>query len=422
LKKSIKFAVKMSKNSSNIFFLFLSFFCAIQSHAQTIDWTVKANPIFNSINSVVFRADGEKILSGTNCHPASIRIFDVNTANLEWDYTVGEDFMCIMGVSFSANTDYIAAIEEFGNIFIFDNTGLTPTIIDTIVTGTSYGFSVVISPSNEEVTVACSNGKMKIYEIASGELLEDIDAHPSWVTTVAYSPDGSKLVTGGNDDKVKIWSNDGSLLHTCSGHSSDITNVKVSPDNLYVVSSSKDNTIKIWDLTTGIEIKTITGHTGDVNSVDLSPDGSKIVSASADSTCKIWNFTTGNLITTFGVLDSGAVNTVAWSPNGDKIITGNSKSDLVLWNIPLSLKLTEIIEQNQVLIFPNPANTFLEIQILSELGIGNLKIYNEIGQTVKILSDFKSDKIDLSDLSEGVYFVEFTTNQTSNLTKLIIQH
>jgi WD40 repeat protein len=229
-------------------------------------------------------------------------------------------------------------------------------------------------------------------------------------------------VTGGNDDKVKIWSNDGSLLHTCSGHSSDITNVKVSPDNLYVVSSSKDNTIKIWDLTTGIEIKTITGHTGDVNSVDLSPDGSKIVSASADSTCKIWNFTTGNLITTFGVLDSGAVNTVAWSPNGDKIITGNSKSDLVLWNIPLSLKLTEISEQNQVLIFPNPANTLLEIRISSELGIGNLKIYNEIGQTVKILSDFKSDKIDLSDLSEGVYFVEFTTNQTSNLTKLIIQH
>lgn len=412
----------MSKNSVNIFFLFLSFFCAVLSHAQTIDWTEKANPIFNSINSVVFRADGEKILSGTNCHPASIRIFDVNTADLEWDYTVGEDFMCIMGVSFSANTDYIAAIEEFGNIFIFDNTGLTPVIVDTIVTGTSYGFSVVISPSNEQVTVACSNGKMKIYEIASGSLLHDIDAHPSWVTTVAYTPDGTKLVTGGNDDKVKIWSEEGTLLYTCSGHTSDITNVKVSPDNLYVVSSSKDNTIKIWDLATGSEIKTITGHTGDVNCVDLSPDGSKIVSASADSTCKIWNFTTGNLITTFGILDSGAVNTVAWSPNGDKIITGNSKSDLVLWSIPAALDLTETPELSQLAIYPNPANTLLEIRISNELGIGNLKIYNEIGQTVKILSDFNSNKIDLSDFSDGVYFVEFTTNQTTLVTKLIIRH
>ena len=135
------------------------------SRAQTIDWSMKANPLNLSINGVAFRADGQKVLSGTNCHPATIRMFDVSSSNLDWNYNVGMTFMCIMGVTFSSNTNYIAAIEEFGNIFIFDNTSSSPVIIDTINTGTSYGFSTAISPSNDKVAVGCSNGKLKIYNI-----------------------------------------------------------------------------------------------------------------------------------------------------------------------------------------------------------------------------------------------------------------
>lgn len=212
--------------------------------AQTIDWSMKGNPDNLQVNGVAFRADGLKVLSGTNCHPASIRMFDVASSNLDWDHNVGMTYMCIMGVTFSSNTNYIAAIVEFGNIFIFDNTGISPVIIDTINTGTSYGFSTAISPSNDKVAVGCSNGKLKIYNIPSGTLASDINAHPSWVTTVAYSPDGTKIITGGNDDKVKIWSNSGTLLFTCTGHIGDITNVKVTPDNNFVVSSSKDDKIK----------------------------------------------------------------------------------------------------------------------------------------------------------------------------------
>lgn len=56
-------------------------------HAQTIDWTQKANPANHQVNAVAFRADGQKVLSGTSCYPAGIRMFDVSTSDLEWDYT-----------------------------------------------------------------------------------------------------------------------------------------------------------------------------------------------------------------------------------------------------------------------------------------------------------------------------------------------
>lgn len=407
---------------STIVFMAFSLLTKGDCHAQTIDWSKKGNPLKLQVNGVAFRADGKKVLSGTNCHPASIRMFDVSSSNLDWDYNVGMTYMCIMGVTFSSNSKYIAAIEEFGNIFIFDNTGTSPVIIDTINTGTSYGFSTAISPANDKVAVGCSNGKMKIYNLPGGTFAAEINAHPVWVTAVAFSPDGLKIVTGGNDDKVKIWNDAGTLLFTCDGHTGDITDVTVTPDNKYVVSSSKDDKIKIWDISTGELVRTIVGHTDDVNGIDISPDGRKIVSASSEGTCKIWQLNTGGLITTFGVADSGAVNSVAWSPNGDKIVTGNALSDVVLWSIPSTLYFKEIKSTGHLTIHPNPARNQLNIQLPFEPKKGQFRIYNNFGQLEEVLSDItdRSFSFEITTLSSGQYFGVFSDGDKTISTKFTV--
>jgi WD40 repeat protein len=405
------------KSTIKITIMFMAILVSSAIKAQTIDWSMKANPLNLSINGVAFRADGQKVLSGTNCHPASIRMFDVPTGALNWDHNVGMTYMCIMGVTFSSNSNYIAAIEEFGNIFVFDNTGASPVIIDTINTGTSYGFSTAISPSNDKVAVGCSNGKLKIYNIPGGTLANDINAHPSWVTSVAYSPDGTKIITGGNDDKVKIWSNTGTLLYTCNGHTGDITNVKVTPDNNFVVSSSKDDKIKIWNISTGALVQTISGHSNDVNGIDISPDGTKIVSASSDSTCKIWNFNTGNLLSTFGVADSGAINTVAWSPIGDKIVTGNGLSDVVLWSISTTLGIDNFSKGNEFefTLFPNPSSEQISVNLPNNLKIEKVEIRDVNGKIVYSSNENKNT-IPISNLPSGIYYLSI---QSTNKTKAI---
>jgi WD40 repeat protein len=385
-------------------------FIAMVCPAQTIDWAMKANPVLNSVNGVAFNASGQKAISGTNCHPASIRVFDVNTGNLDWDFTVGENFMCIMGVTFSSNTQYIAAIEEFGNIFIFDNTGTAPVIIDTINTGTSYGFSTIISPTNDKVAVGCSNGKLKVYNLPGGTLAYEVTAHSSWVTTVAYSSNGNYVVTGGSDNKVKIWDNAGTLLFTCTGHTDDISGVKISPDNNFVISSSKDNSIKIWEIATGALVRTFTGHTNNVNGIDIAPDGSKIVSASSDSTCKIWDFYTGNVLATFGVPDSGEVNTVAWSPIGDKIITGNVNSDVILWSIPLSLGITSKENDFKIVLFPNPANNYINFTLPTNTVLARVDIIDSNGKLIQS-SLLNEKQIPIDKLSNGIYHLAVLTTQ-----------
>ena len=67
-----------------------------------------------------------------------------------------------------------------------------------------------------------------------------------------------------------------------------------SPDGTRIVSGSEDNTLKVWDAATGRATLTLTGHVNMVTSVADSPDGTRIVSGSWDKTLKVWDAATSS--------------------------------------------------------------------------------------------------------------------------------
>ncbi|MCP5103261.1 MAG: hypothetical protein GY950_07780, partial [bacterium] len=69
-----------------------------------------------------------------------------------------------------------------------------------------------------------------------------------------------------------------------------------SPDNRRVVSGSDDNTLKLWDVESGRLLTTFEGHSNAVYSVAVSPDNKTIVSAGLDNTIKLWDIQTGKLL------------------------------------------------------------------------------------------------------------------------------
>ena len=113
--------------------------------------------------------------------------------------------------------------------------------------------------------------------------LKTLEGHSDGVASVAYSPDGTKIISGSDDYTIKIWdANTGQCLKTLEGHSLFVNSVAYSPDGTKIISGSDDNTIKIWDANTGECLKTFEGHSESVNSVAYSPDGTKIISGSFD--------------------------------------------------------------------------------------------------------------------------------------------
>ena len=77
-------------------------------------------------------------------------------------------------------------------------------------------------------------------------------------------------------------------LRTLRGHTSWVTSVAFSPDGRLLASGSDDQTVKLWDVATGQEVRTLSGHTAPVRSLAFSPDGRLLASGSWDGTVRIW--------------------------------------------------------------------------------------------------------------------------------------
>jgi WD40 repeat protein len=104
--------------------------------------------------------------------------------------------------------------------------------------------------------------------------LQTLEGHTGSVWSVAFSPDGTQVVSGSGDNTVRLWDAvTGSALQTLEGHTDWVTSVAFSPDGKQVVSGSDDDTVRLWDAATGSALQTLEGHTGTVMSVAFSPDG-----------------------------------------------------------------------------------------------------------------------------------------------------
>lgn len=122
--------------------------------------------------------------------------------------------------------------------------------------------------------------------------------HTRKVLAVDWSPDGSKLVSGGQDNTVRVWSIppmnqsatlSGSSLLVYQGHKDWVQAVAWSPDGSKIASAGKDTTVQVWDAATGEMLYTYTGHSAPVNSLAWLLDGSSIISASDDGTVQVWS-------------------------------------------------------------------------------------------------------------------------------------
>jgi len=124
---------------------------------------------------------------------------------------------------------------------------------------------------------------MEIYESALVWIPKNSLIRKTYIADVSRVP---KVIVGLSDSwgPAELIIQNGSMVQS----------VAFSQDGSRVVSGSDDRTVRIWNVTTGEVEAELKGHTNSVRSVAFSQDGSQVVSGSLDKTVRIWNLTMGN--------------------------------------------------------------------------------------------------------------------------------
>ena len=189
--------------------------------------------------------------------------------------------------------------------------------------------SVSFSPDGTQIASGSDDNTIKLWDASTGEALRTLKGHKSAVSSVSFSPDSTQIASGSADGTIKSWDASGERSRTLPGHTGLISSVSYGPDGI-IVSASVDETLKLWDAVTGRELRTLKGHKGAVLGVSFSPDGTRIVSGSDDRTIKLWDASTGKELGTLrGHTD--AVSEVSFSPDGTQIASG-SVGTIKLWD------------------------------------------------------------------------------------------
>lgn len=377
---------------------------------QSVEWVAEANPSGLQTNGVGYTADGSTIVSGTNCHPANVRTFNANSGLQQWNYTVPTSLFCIMGVGISSNGKYLAAVEEFGNLIIFDYSVSPPDSINTISTGSRYAFSMDFSPDSKKIAIGGADGKLIVYDLINDSIINTINAHSHWVTTVQFDHTGKYIISGGNDGKVKVWNNAGNLIHNLSTLSGSSIS-KVLTDTSGSVYASERERITKWNLQTGTLEHSTKITTGLINAFDLNYNQNQIVAVSTDNIIKVLSSADLTTLASFKHDTSGVGFSLACSPTKDQIVVGTTIGEAVCYSLKNYVSLGEISEQIKVASFPNPFDSELQILNPTEGNI-ELLVFNMLGAEVYRTTTNKSQlMLPLANLKQGIYFLNIYYDQ-----------
>ena len=157
----------------------------------------------------------------------------------------------------------------------------------------SYLRTVAMAPDGSWLVTGGQDGRVRVWDVATGQERAALQGHTAWVSAVAVAPDGSWLASCGLDETVRIWDvASGRERAALQGHTKFVNEVAVAPDASWLVSAGQDGTVRVWDVATGRERTALHGHTPWLSAVAVAPDGSWLAS-SLDETVRIWDAATG---------------------------------------------------------------------------------------------------------------------------------
>lgn len=207
-----------------------------------------------------------------------------------------------------------------------------------------------------------------LWEARTGQLLATLRSNDRDITGIAFSPDGTRMVTAANEATARVWSTtDGRELLTLSDHENFVPHADFSADGHRILTVAYDRVAHLWDARSGKSVHTFSQDIG-VRHAILSPDGTKVLtlSSGADEPPRVWESASGRLL---GLLQGHdhQVTEALFSPDGKHIVTWSTGDGTVrLWDATRGRRVALLLKDRIQAIAVPPDSS--RVMILGEDG------------------------------------------------------
>ncbi|WP_067975641.1 WD40 repeat domain-containing serine/threonine protein kinase [Nocardiopsis trehalosi] len=292
----------------------------------------------DTVNSVAFSPDGTALATSDTAF--SVRVWDTGT----WEESatlIEEDSPVSVGtpsVAFDPDGTLLATGHESVRLWGVGTWEEVATILeDDWITSVAF--------SSDGTTLATSDpvGNVRFWNTSTGSETAAVEGPPDYVTSMAFSPDGTTLASATAVDQagvfedsdggaVRLWdSRNGAEIAVLTSHDSSFESVAFSPDGGLLAACDGD--VRLWDTGTREEVTTLTAAEATA-SLAFSPDGSTIATGHEDGTVRLRDTETWEETAVYpAVADHGRVTSVAFSTDGTVAAAGHSDGTILLWPV-----------------------------------------------------------------------------------------
>lgn len=154
--------------------------------------------------------------------------------------------------------------------------------VSPVVTG------IALRPGTNEAVVVGDDHIVHLIDVTSGRLIQTLPGHEDWVRTIAFSPNGTTLLTAGSDRRILKWDLEEKRWGIFATENASIEAIAFSPDGSLVAAVGFDSTVRIFEVATGRKVASLKCPSGDLRAIAFSPDGQRLAAGGRAGQLFVW--------------------------------------------------------------------------------------------------------------------------------------